>query len=314
MDGTMARKKQYRIRNWPEYNKALVNRGSLTIWFDEESIAEWHNTQQSGQRGRPQDYSDTAIICALTLRNIFRLPLRATQGLVASLIDLLQLPITAPDYTTLCRRQSSLILPQYKSKHNKPLHLVVDGSGFKIFGEGEWKMRQHGKEKRRVWRKLHIAVDEASQDIVMAVISDSKVHDCEVLDLLLPSRQDVTVSQVTGDGAYDAHNCYDAAIKIGAKPCFPPRVNAARNKPIDEARRLRNRVVGSVRRKGLKNWKRNNNYHQRSLAETAFSRLKKIFGSHAASRVFENQVIELGLRCKILNKINQLGMPDSVMV
>jgi IS5 family transposase len=314
MDGTMARKKQYRIRNWREYNKALVNRGSLTIWFDEESIAEWHNTPLSGQRGRPQDYSDTAIICALTLRNLFRLPLRATQGLVASLIELLHLPLSAPDYSTLCRRQSSLIIPEYKRKHNKPIHLVVDGSGIKIFGEGEWKMRQHGKEKRRIWRKLHIAVDEASQDIIMSVISGSNVNDSEVLDLLLPSKQNMTVSQVTGDGAYDTHNCYNAAIKIGAKPCFPPRVNAARNKPIDEAHRQRNRVVGSVRNKGLKKWKEKNNYHRRSLSETAFSRLKKIFGGHAASRIFKNQVIELGLRCNILNKMNQLGMPDSVRI
>jgi hypothetical protein len=313
MDGTMARKKQYRIRNWREYNKALVNRGSLTIWFDEESIAEWHNTHLSGQRGRPHDYSDTAIICALTLRNLFRLPLRATQGLVASLIQLLCLPLTAPDYSTLCRRQSSLTIPTYKCKHTQPIHLVVDGGGIKIFGEGEWKMRQHGKEKRRTWRKLHIAVDEASQDIIMSVISDSNVHDGEVLDLLLPSIEDMVVAQVTGDGAYDSHPCYNAAIKIGAKPCFPPRINAARHKPIDEAHKSRNRAVGSVRNKGLKKWKEKNNFHRRSLAETAFSRLKKIFGSHAASRVFENQVIELGLRCHILNRMNQLGMPDSVM-
>lgn len=312
MDGTMARKKQYRIRNWPEYNKALVNRGSLTIWFDEESIAEWHNAPLSGQRGRPQDYSDKAIMCALTLRNLFRLPLRATKGFVTSLIELLHLPLTAPDYSTLCRRQASLTLPAYKNINGKPVHLVVDGSGIKIFGEGEWKMRQHGKEKRRTWRKLPIAVDESTQDIVMSVISDANVHDGEVLSLLLPSKEDLTVSQVTGDGAYDSHNCYVAAINIGAKPCFPPREKAARRKATDEAWRFRNHAVGRVREKGLKKWKQKNNYHRRSLAETAFSRLKKIFGSHAASRVFENQAIELALRCNILNKMNQLGMPDSV--
>ena len=201
MDGTIARKKQYRIRNLREYNRALVNRGSLTIWFDEKSIADWHNTHLSGERGRPQDYSDTAITCALTLRYLFRLPLRATQGLVASLIELLQLPLTTPDYSTLCRRQSTLSIPQYKAKHNNPIHLVVDGSGIKIFG---------------------------------------------------------VVSQVTGDGAYDSHPCYNAAVKIGAKPCFPPRVNAARNKPIDEAHRLRNHAVGNVRKTGLKKWKEKN--------------------------------------------------------
>ena len=147
----------------------------------------------------------------------------------------------------------------------------------------------------------------------MVVISDSNVHDSEVLDLLLPLKEDITVSQVTGDGAYDTHNCDSAAIKIGAKPCFTPRANAARNKPVDEAHRLRNRAVGSVRSKGLKKWKVKNNYHRRSLSETAFSRLKKVFGGSAASRAFENQVVELGLRCHTLNRMNQLGMPDSVM-
>lgn len=313
MDGTMARKKQYRIRNWSQYNKALVNRGSLTVWFDDKAIANWHNTQPSGQRGRPQDYSNTAILCALTLRNLFRLPLRATEGLLTSLIDLLQLPIMAPTYSTISRRQASLDIPIYKSNKDEPIHLVVDATGIKIYGEGEWKMRQHGKEKRRTWRKLHIAVNEATNDIVMSVVTGANVHDSEALNSLL-KLSGLNVSQVTGDGAYDTHDCYKSAIDIGAKPCFPPRVNAARNKAIDEAWRLRNHAVGRVREKGLKKWKVKNNYHRRSLSETAFSRLKKIFGGSASSRVFENQVTELTLRCNMLNKMNQLGMPDSVMI
>lgn len=307
-------KKQYRIRNWREYNKALVNRGSLTVWFDEEAVANWHNTELTGQRGRPQDYSNAAIMCALTLRNLFRLPLRATQGLVMSLIELLHLPLIAPDYTTLCRRQATLVLPSYKNRNAGPIHLVVDGTGIKIYGEGEWKMRQHGKEKRRTWRKLHIAVDESSQDIVMSVISDANVHDGEVLNMLLPTKAEIDVKQVTGDGAYDSHPCYSAVINVGATPCFPPREKAARHKPTDKAWCARNRAVGYVRNKGLKKWKQKNNYHRRSIAETAFSRLKKIFGGQAASRRFENQSVELGLRCDILNKMNRLGMPDSVMI
>ena len=312
MDGTMSRKKQYRIRNWSEYNKALVNRGSLTIWFDEKSVSEWRNTELTGKRGRPLEYSDTAIICALTLRNLFRLPLRATQGLVTSLLELMHLPWSAPDYSTLSRRQSSLQIPEYKPKDNRPIHLVIDGTGMKIFGEGEWKMRLHGKEKRRSWRKLHIAVDESTHNIVMSVITDANVHDSEVIDLLMPSpNQNISVSQVTGDGAFDLHRCYESVIKIGANPCFPPRINAARHKPKDKARQLRNKAVGEVRRIGLKKWKEKNEYHRRSLSETAFSRLKKIFGGHVASRVIENQTIELSLRCHMLNKMNQLGMPDS---
>lgn len=307
-------KKKYRIRNWSEYNKALVNRGSLTVWFDEKSIAEWHNVQTSGQRGRPYDYSNTAILCALTFRNLFRLPLRATEGFVNSLINLLQLPLTAPNYTTLSRRQASLEIPTYQNNCNKPVHLVVDSSGIKIYGEGEWKMRLYGKEKRRTWRKLHIAVNEKTHDIVMAVVTHANVHDTEVFESLLPNDREYHVEQVTGDGAYDAVRCYNATANIGAKPCFPPRAGAARNKPIDEGTRLRNHTVGRTRELGLKKWKVKNNYHRRSMAETAFLRLKKIFGACAASRNFANQVVELTLRCSMLNKMSQLGMPDSVMV
>lgn len=143
----------------------------------------------------------------------------------------------------------------------------------------------------------------------MSVISDSNVHDSEALGMLLPGKEKMTVGQVTGDGAYDTHDCYVAAHAIGAKPCFPPRANAARHAATDEARRLRNHAVGLVRRKGLKKWKIKNNYHRRSLAETAFSRLKRIFGDRAASRTFENQTHELALRCHILNRMNSLGMP-----
>jgi IS5 family transposase len=307
-------RKQYRIRNWREYNKALVNRGSLTVWFDEKSIEEWHNTQPSGQRGRPYDYSDTAIICALTLRNLYRMPLRATEGFISSLIDLLNLPITAPDYTTLCRRQSTVELPSYKSKSKEPIHLVVDSSGIKIYGEGEWKMRLYGKEKRRTWRKLHIAVNEKTHDIVMSVVTHANVHDTEVISSLLPKNDICLVNQVTGDGAYDTQQCYAATVDIGAKPCFPPRSGAARNKPTDEGKRLRNHAIGRSREWGLKKWKVKNNYHRRSMAETAFLRLKKILGASASSRKFDNQVIELTLRCHILNKMTQLGMPDSIMI
>lgn len=307
-------KKKYRIHNWSEYNKALVNRGSLTVWFDEKSISEWYNVQASGQRGRPYDYSNTAILCALTFRNLFHLPLRATEGLVSSLINLLQLPLTAPNYTTLSRRQASLEIPTYQNNCNKPIHLVVDSSGIKIYGEGEWKMRLYGKEKRRTWRKLHIAVNEKTHDIVMSVVTHANVHDTEVFESLLSNDRKYQVGQVTGDGAYDTHSYYNATANIGAKPCFPPRAGAARNKPINEGTRLRNHTVGRVRELGLKKWKVKNNYHRRSMAETAFLRLKKIFGACAASRIFANQATELALRCHMLNKMNQLGMPDSIMV
>ena len=161
-------------------------------------------------------------------------------------------------------------------------------------------------------RKLHIAVDEATHDIVMSVTTYSNIHDGDILGLLLSSKDKLRISQVTGDGAYDTHDCYASVVNVGARPCFPPRIQAARHKPIDKAYQLRNNTIARVRELGRKKWKNKNNYNRRNLAETAFSRLKKIFGEHAASRTFANQAIELTLRCNILNKINSLGMPVSV--
>ena len=306
-------KKKYRIRNWREYNKALVNRGSLTIWFDEKSIDKWHNTNATGKKGHPVIYSDMAIQCALTLRIVFRLSLRATKGFLTSLVSFLHLSIKIPDYSTLSRRQKSISIPALKSKSTEPLHVVIDSTGMKIYGEGEWKMRQHGKEKRRTWRKLHVAVDEKTGEIVAASITEANVHDCEQLEELLKQIK-LPLSQVTGDGAYDTHDCYEAVIEKKATPCFPPRINAARHKPTDESWKLRNRVIGQVRNKGLKKWKEKNNYHRRSLAETMMFRLKKIFGAQASNRQIETQSVELALRCHALNKMTQLGMPISVRI
>lgn len=306
-------KKKYRIRNWSEYNKALVNRGSLTIWFDEKSIAEWHNINPTGKKGHPTVYSDMAIQCGLTLRIVFRLSLRATKGFLSSLIRLLDLPLKTPDYSTLSRRQKSITMPAWQSKNTESLHVVIDSTGIKIYGEGEWKMRQHGKEKRRTWRKLHVAVNEKTGEIIAASVTEANVHDCEQLPKLLDQIKS-SLSQVTGDGAYDTHDCYEAVIEKEAIPCFPPRINAAKHKPTDESWKSRNRTIGQVRNKGLKKWKQKNNYHRRSLAETMMFRVKKIFGAQAANRQIETQSVELILRCHALNKMSQLGMPVSVRI
>jgi hypothetical protein len=169
--GKKLKKAKYHINNWREYNEALVNRGSLTFWFDEEAIELWHQTQHSGRRGTPRRYSDVSIQCALILGVVFRLPLRATEGLVRSVIELMGLTLPTPDYTTLCRRRGDLQvhLPRHLAKGT--VHVVLDATGLKVFGEGEWKVRQHGQGKRRTWRKLHLAVDEASHEILAAVLS-----------------------------------------------------------------------------------------------------------------------------------------------
>jgi len=305
----MSKKKTYRIRNWHDYNKALVNRGSLTVWFDSKSIAGWHSQPPNGSRGRPQIYSDLAIECCLTLKMVFKMPLRATQGFVSSLIELLGLPLSVPNYSLLCLRQKKLSLRfSSQTKLNQPMHLVIDSTGLKLYGEGEWKVRKHGKEKRRSWLKLHLAVDDVSQSIQASLLTADDVHDCEVLPGLLDQIEQ-PIDQVTGDGAYDTHDAYASVIEKGASPCFPPRKNATRHNPTDEAYRLRNHAVSQVHYHSLKYWKKKHRYHRRSLAETAMWRFKQLLGDRVQARTMAAQSREIGIKCLVMNKMNQLGMP-----
>lgn len=310
----MPKKKSYRIRNWSEYNKALVNRGSLTVWFDAESIAAWHNTDLTGKRGRPVLYSDLAIQCCLTLKMVFKLPLRATQGFVESLLQLMQLPLTAPNYSLLSLRQKALKIKRPSMKISKdPIHLVVDSTGLKLYGEGEWKVKKHGAEKRRDWLKLHLAIDQNTHEIEACLLTADNVHDCEALPALL-EQVETSIDQVTGDGAYDTHDAYECTINKGAKPCFPPRKNAVRHKASDEAHRLRNHAVSQVGYHDLKHWKEKNNYHQRSLSETAMFRFKQLLGASVQAQTMVRQAREIGIKCLIINKMTGLGMPISEVI
>lgn len=308
----MPKKKARRISNWSDYNKALVNRGSLTVWFEKEKIKSWLNTRTLNKRGRPVLYSDLAIEFCLTIKALFKLPLRATQGFVQSIFKMMDLSLPVPDYTSLSKRQKTLKikLPK-KTSFNKKMHIIVDSTGLKVFGEGEWKVRKHGKEKHRTWLKLHLAIDESTNGIEAAMLTADDVHDSETLPNIL-NQIDGDVEQVTGDGAYDTHDSYQAAIDIGAKPCFPPRANATRRKATDEAWRLRNHAVSQVGYHDLKYWKNKNNYHRRSLSETAMYRMKQLMGDHVQARTIERQSREIGIKCSILNKMTQLGMPNYV--
>jgi hypothetical protein len=309
----MQKKKLYRIKNWSEYNQALINRGSITVWFDEEVIKKWYTQDNAIKKGHPQRYSKIAIECALTIRAIYHLPFRSAQGFLASLIELLHLQLDTPNYTTLCRRQKNLRISLSARKSNEHLHLVIDSSGMKVYGEGEWKVKKHGKSKRRTWRKLHIGINPDNHDIIVAKVTNGNIHDSEPFGAML-QQTDRDIYQTTADGAYDTHNCYQATLNKNSIPNFPPRKNAILHKPTDKAWILRNNAIMLVRRKGLDEWKQETNYHKRSLSETAFFRLKKIFGHHVNAKKFENQITELLLRCNILNKINQLGMPNSYAI
>src|SRR5215510_13659689 len=150
---------RYRIRNWRDYNRALINRGRLTVWFDEHALAAWRNTEPRQGPGAPRLYSDLAMECALVLNSVYHLSLRAAQGFLSSVMELMKLPLPIPDYSTVSRRQGVLQLRLSPSLCNGPRHIVTDSTGLKIYGAGEWRVRKHRLSRRRTWRKLHLGVD-----------------------------------------------------------------------------------------------------------------------------------------------------------
>jgi hypothetical protein len=309
-----AKKARYRVRNWPDYNESLVNRGSITLWISEEDVGAW-KPAGTPKRGGQLQYSDGAIQCLLMVRSVFHLTLRATEGFLRSLFRLMELELPVPDYTTLCKRAKGLAVSLLQ-KAAGPLHLVLDSTGLKVFGEGEWKVRQHGYTKRRTWRKLHLSVDSATQEIQGVVLSEASLDDAgAVPDLLDQSTE--SVEQVGGDGAYDKRKVYEDCGSRGIKRVLiPPRKDApiwqhgnCAGPPL-----VRDENLRRIRKVGRKRWKEESGYHRRSLAETAMFRFKTIFGSHLQARKLPQQQIEARVKCAALNRMTQLGMPDSYRV
>ena len=300
-------KRQYRIRDWHQYNKALISRGSLTLWVEGHTLSAWRDQSTPARRGRRRTYSDLAITCALTVRELYRLPLRSTEGFIRSLTRLLQLDVPAPHYSTLSRRAASLTvtLPRL---NKGPLHLAIDSTGMKVYGEGEWKMRLHGKEKRRTWRKLHLMIDHTTHEVVSLSLTDKDVLDRRELPGLLKAVEG-EVKEVLGDGAYDFSVCHAAIRGRGARAVIPPKKGARVRGTPDLSDR--DAAVQRSREVGRERWKTESGYHQRSLAETAMMRLKTLFSDKLKAREWRRQETELRLRCAALNRMTKLGMPES---
>jgi hypothetical protein len=315
----MRKASDYRVRNWSEYNEALRQRGNLTVWFSQEAIEKWYYDGPP-QQGAQFEYSDVAIETALTFRSLFRLPFRQTEGFVRSLIELMGLALQTPDYSILCRRQGALQVDLAVRHTSEPVHVVVDSTGAKVFGEGEWKVRQHGWSKHRTWRKLHLCVDEATVEILASTLTTNATHDAHQVVPLL-EQIDRPVTAFGGDGSYDKWGVYDALVDPPGQdtsivPVIPPQHNAritqhgnSRKPPLP-----RDEAIRAIRKIGRKRWKAENGYHRRSLAETAMSRYKMIFGPTLLAHTFERQQVEARTNCAILNRMVHLGMPESYKV
>lgn len=298
----------YKTKNWSSYNLSLKRRGSLSIWFD--AGMDWE-AKPSGKRGRQQAFSDAAIQACLTIRVLFGLPLRQTTGFVESLLELAGLGWTVPDFSTLCRRQKTLLVAIPFRGSPGPLHLLVDSTGIKAEGEGEWNARKHGGPKRRLWRKIHIGIDEETLEIRAIEVTSSTIGDAPILpDLLNQIAPDQEIGSVTGDGAYDTRKCHDAIAARNAHAVIPPRKNAKLWKPSTPGARARNEAVRSSRYLGRALWRHLTQYHRRSRVETKMHCVK-LLGQRLSARDFDRQVAEVQIRAAILNGFTALGIPET---
>ncbi len=301
----------YKTKNCSHYNRALKQRGSLSIWFDTEMAWE---AEPSGHRGRQRAYSDAAIQACLTMKVLFGLPLRQTTGFVESLLELMGLDWSVPDFSTLCRRQKSLpvAIPYLGSPGS--LHLLIDSTGIKAEGEGEWNARKHGGPKRRLWRKIHIGIDEQTLEIRAIEVTSSSIGDAPILpDLLNQIPPDQEIGSVTGDGAYDTRKCHDAIAARNANAVIPPRKNAKLWKPDTPGARARNEAVRSSKYLGRALWRQLTGYHRRSRVK-AKMHCVELLGQRLSARDFDRQVAEIQIRAAILNGFTALGIPRTVAV
>ena len=315
-----------KINNWPEYNKSLKNRGKLSIFISDSVIKNNVIVPPKKRRtvGHPLRYSSSLIELILTIRELLRLPLRQVSGFAEYLFGLMRLSGKLPDYTTLSRRSEALDVRFNRRDRRDGVVMLIDSSGFKVFGEGEWKVRKHGASYRRTWRETHISVDFDSRDIVGLINTTAHVHDNTQLCPLLreTEKHGCKVKTIIGDGAYDAKENYLLGRKLGIEIIAPPPKNAIEHLNTGwhyqwydtPGWEERNAVVRHVNKWGIDGWMVDVDYHRRSLVENAFYRLKTIFGGNLKSRKEETQYTEQCLKAKIINQFNELGLPKYELV
>lgn len=302
---------KYRTTNWPAYNAALKSRGSLLIWLDKDMA--WF-AAKSGKRGRSQTFSDAAIQFCLSIKCLFGLPLRQSLGMVESLLKQAGLDWPVPDFSTVSRRQKTLnVVIPYRTG-SEGLHLLVDSTGIKMLGEGEWKRKKHGADYRRQWRKVHIGIDAETLEIRAIEVTSSSVGDAPMLpELLMQIPPNEPIVTVSGDGAYDTKGCHAAIAARNAAAIIPTRKNGQPWKENTSGARARNETLRATRLLGRTIWKKWGGYHRRSLVETKM-RCFKLLGERVMARDFDRQVAELQVRAALLNRFTQLGTPVTVRV
>jgi hypothetical protein len=307
-------KQRYRVTNWAEYDAALRQRGSLTVWFTKEAIAVWRAEPRT-TRGGQAHYSALAIKTALTLRAVFRLALRQTEGLIGSILQLLGLDLAVPDHSTLSRRAETLAVPNLSPNPRRPVHLLVDSTGLRLCGPGEWLVEKHGTRRRRSWRKLHIGVDAETGQILASELTTSDVDDGSQVEPLL-DQITAPLASFIGDGAYDQAGIYGTIAQRHpeADVIIPPRSTAVPSEMAERAPTQRDRHLQCIAEHGRMGWQKASGYNRRALVEVSISRFKRVIGTSLRSRTEPRRATEVAIGIDALNRMFELGRPESVRI
>ena len=305
-------KDKYKVTNWSKYNEGLKQRGSLRLWIRSDMAKKW-KYQGDKKRGGQQKYTDMAIEVCLVVRKVYHLALRQTQGFMNSFFEQGNLNLRAPDYTTISRRSSSLPVDLSVVNKGNITDIVVDSTGLKVYGEGEWKVRKHGAGKHRTWMKMHVAVDETTQQIQAVTLTTNAIDDAAQVSALLPQIPQ-KVKSFKADGAYDKRKVRKELYEKKIQQVIPPRHNAVTSKTHPLHLQQRDKAIQTIAAIGRAEWKKKEDYHQRSKSETAMFRYKTIIGNTLSSRKIENQQTEVRIGCKILNLTLQTNKPKAIKV
>ena len=285
----------------------------MHIWIPAELEEQWYYQGES-QRGAQYRYSDSCIQMACLVKQVYSLPYRQTQGFLESLVTMRGWRVQVPDYSVIQRRHKKLNM-SVKGTGGPAKYIVMDSTGAKVYGEVEWKVRQHGWSKHRTWRKIHLAVDERTGVIESCVMTPNSVDDAAMVGPLLDAVEG-DVKKLAADGAFDKKKVYRELAKRKIKPVIPPRKNARITKHGNKKGRdlPRDKAIRRIRKVGRKQWKKQSGYHRRSIAESSMFRLKSQFGEKLTSRNMEQQQVEVRIRCYVLNRMAEIGMPVAIKV
>ncbi len=301
-------KTKYRVANWSDYDRSLVERGNITLWLTPAAMATW-NAKPTRRRGGQRKYSDVAIETALTLRLLLHLPLRQTEGFLRSIFELMGVSLDVPDHTTMSRRSASLAVSLRVRPRAGSINLVIDSSGLSTFGEGQWAAVKHGGKGIQGWRKLHLGVDENGA-IVAQALTNANVDDATT-GISLIDEVNSKIKTVIADGAYDTGSFYAAAESRGARVVVPPDKTATVGGDLS---RDRDRAVRRIRKVGRRQWKTEVGYHRQAQVENTFFRLKTILGDRMRARGEDAQRTEAVIACNMLNQMTELGRPESYAI